>query len=203
MLHRRDLVSKGVSVRRPITLSALIIAGLLATGLSAWQQPADPKVIEVDRLADNLYLLRGGGGNTAAFITADGVVLVDSKLSGWGQALLEAVRTFTDKPVTTPIMDTNNGGSGVEYPATLEKASALSGIDTVITGHPGTATIAELREYAAFIRHFVTTMQEAKAGRTLDEAAAAWTVPSRFVGYVTPNVPHVRLNAEVVWKDTP
>lgn len=103
-----------------------------------------------------------------------------------------------------PIMDINNGGSGVQYPATLEKAAALSGVDTVITGHAATATLAELREYAAFIRHFVTTMQEAKkAGRTLDEAAAGWTVPSRFAGYATPHVPHVRLNAETIWKETP
>ena len=47
-------------------------------------------------------------------------------------------------------------------------------------------------------------MQAAKkAGQTLDGAAAAWTVPSRFAGYATPNVPHVRLNAETVWKETP
>ena len=41
-------------------------------------------VVEVERLEDNLFVLRGGGGNSAAFITSDGVVLVDTKLAGGG-----------------------------------------------------------------------------------------------------------------------
>ena len=30
-----------------------------------------PKVVEVEKLKDNLYVLKGGGGNTAVFVTAD------------------------------------------------------------------------------------------------------------------------------------
>ena len=109
-------------MRRLAILSSLIILGLAATGLSAWKQPDAPKVIEIEKLADNLYLLRGGGGNTAAFVTAEGVVLVDSKLPGWGQALLDAVKKVTDRPVTTVInththFDHTNGQ--VEFPATV------------------------------------------------------------------------------------
>ncbi len=43
------------------------------------------------------------GGNTAVFVTGKGVVLVDTKLPGWGQALLDRIKTVTDKPVTTII----------------------------------------------------------------------------------------------------
>ena len=40
-----------------------------------------------------------------------------------------------------PIMDKNNGGSGVEYSGTLAKAAAQSkGIDTIINGHNATTT---------------------------------------------------------------
>jgi hypothetical protein len=39
-----------------------------------------------------LYILSGGGGNTAAFVTAKGVVLVDTKLPGWGRPILEKLK---------------------------------------------------------------------------------------------------------------
>jgi hypothetical protein len=35
------------------------------------------------------------GGNVAVFITDTGVTLVDSKLAGWGQALLDKVKAVT------------------------------------------------------------------------------------------------------------
>ena len=57
----------------------------------------------VEKVKPNLYVLRGGGGNTAAFITDAGVVLVDTKLPGWGQPLVEKLKTITPKPVITII----------------------------------------------------------------------------------------------------
>ena len=68
-------------------------------------------------------MLRGGGGNTAAFITANGVVLVDTKMTGWGKPLLEKVKTLTDKPVTT-IINTHTHfdhvSGNIEFPATVD-----------------------------------------------------------------------------------
>ena len=46
---------------------------------------------------------RGAGGNTAVFATSTGVTLVDTKNPGWGQVLLDKVKSITDKPVTTVI----------------------------------------------------------------------------------------------------
>jgi glyoxylase-like metal-dependent hydrolase (beta-lactamase superfamily II) len=43
------------------------------------------------------------GGNTAVFVTERGVVIVDTKLPGWGQAILDRIKTITNKPVTTII----------------------------------------------------------------------------------------------------
>ena len=54
-------------------------------------------------MKDNLWVIRGGGGNTAVFVTATGVTLVDTKSPGWGQPLLDKIKTVTDKPVTTVI----------------------------------------------------------------------------------------------------
>ena len=87
-------------------LGTLVIAGALTVAVAA-QQPAPPpqpsvENLTVEKVKDNLFVIRGGnaGGNTAVFITAKGVTLVDTKIPGWGQALLDKVKTLTDKPVT-------------------------------------------------------------------------------------------------------
>lgn len=55
----------------------------------------------MERLADNVVIIRDDNdGNTAVFIRAGGVVLVDSKSLEAGQRLLEVLRTVTTKPVT-------------------------------------------------------------------------------------------------------
>ena len=332
-------------MKRAIVLGTLILVGTLSATVAALQQPAarqggargaappafgqeKPSVdaLMVEKVKDNLFVVRGGGGNTAAFITATGVVLVDTKLPGWGQPLIQKVKTFTDKPVSTiinthfhfdhasgnvefpatvevvthentktylekgqpvfgvedkagpnlftqnkgrglpkrtfrdtmtlgqgnerielryfgpahtggdafvifpahriahagdvfpnkglPIMDRNNGGSGIAYPETLEKAvKGLSGVDTIINGHTeAQSTMADLREYAAFMREFVDAVRAAKkAGRTTAQFAAEWKTPARFKGYLPvttegpgPNLSQAdfaRNNTRVVWDE--
>jgi cyclase len=72
-------------------------------GFQATAQPA-PKVIEVQKIRDNFYLLTGGGGNTSVFIAQDGVVVVDAKNPGWGSLLVEKIKSITDKPIKTVIL---------------------------------------------------------------------------------------------------
>ena len=107
-------------------LTALVAAGaasLQVTGLSG-QAPAEgPKVVELQKLKDNLYLLTGGGGNTAVFVTDLGVVLVDTKLAGWGQPILDKIKSVTNKPVTTIINTHAHGdhtGSNEFFPTSVE-----------------------------------------------------------------------------------
>jgi glyoxylase-like metal-dependent hydrolase (beta-lactamase superfamily II) len=113
---------------RSIVLGFLIASGTLFVALdpvpSSGQQPA-PMVIEVEKLKDNLFVLRGtgGGGNTAVFVTASGVVVVDTKNPGWGQPILDKIKTLTDKPVTTVINTHTHGdhtSGNVAFPATVE-----------------------------------------------------------------------------------
>src|SRR5207247_8659811 len=56
-------------------------------------------------------------------IAANGVVVVDTKNPGWGQPILEKIKTLTDKPVTT-IINTHTHGDhvsgNVEFPASVE-----------------------------------------------------------------------------------
>jgi cyclase len=304
-------------MRRGILLATLVVTGALTA--AAFQPPAargtQQRVVNVEKVNDNLYVMRGGGGNSAVFITASGVVVVDTKNPGWGQPLLDAIKTVTDKPVTTiinththgdhvsgnvefpatvdivthentkgnmeqmrpvtglqtgpqpnifkdnagkglpkrtfkdkmtigsgadqvdlyyfgrahtngdayivfpahrimhvgdtfptkdlPIMDANNGGSGVEYAATLTKAAGVPNVDTIINGHaPAQSTLADLKEYAAFIREFVTFVQTAKkSGKTIDEVVNTWTTPEKFTGY-NPKPARLRTDVEVIFSET-
>ena len=79
-------------MKRELILGMLIVAGGLAIAAAAQQAPApapSAAAIEVDKLRDNLFVLRGGGGNTAVFVQANGVTVVDTKNPGWGQPLLD------------------------------------------------------------------------------------------------------------------
>ena len=109
-------------MRRGLVLGTLLMFGtLVADGA---QQPADaPKVVEVEKVKDNLFVLRGGGGNTAVFVTAAGVTVVDAKNPGWGTPILEKIKTLTSKPVTMLINTHTHGdhvSGNVEFPASVE-----------------------------------------------------------------------------------
>src|SRR5947208_6502040 len=112
-------------MKRIILLSTLLSAGVLSIGIAAFQQPPAnaPKVVEVEKLRDNLYMLKGGGGNTAVFIRTDGITLVDTKNPGWGQPILDQVKKLSDKPVTQ-IINTHTHGDhvsgNVEMPVNVE-----------------------------------------------------------------------------------
>src|SRR5437867_10749257 len=97
-------------MRRGIVLGVLIAIGTLSLLAAGFQNPPAgqgrggaaqaPQPLEIQKVKDNLYMITGGGGNTAAFITDGGVVIVDTKLANWGQAILDKVRTVSDKPVS-------------------------------------------------------------------------------------------------------
>jgi glyoxylase-like metal-dependent hydrolase (beta-lactamase superfamily II) len=106
----------------------MVLGMLLAFGALAAvkaQPPAAnaPKVVEVEKVKDNLYVLRGGGGNTAVFVTANGVTVVDAKNPGWGQPILDKVKELTPKPITMLINTHTHGdhvSGNVEFPATVD-----------------------------------------------------------------------------------
>jgi len=105
-------------------LSAIVLAGLAVAGAAADEQrPRIPPTGAISQVRDNLYVIPGAGGNTTVFVTAGGVVLVDTKLPNNGGAILAQVRTVTDKPVTT-IINTHSHpdhiGSNEYFPATVE-----------------------------------------------------------------------------------
>ena len=299
-------------MRRVLLLGVLVVVGALSLSVTTRTQDGE-RVIEVEQVEDNLYVLRGGGGNSAAFITSNSVVLVDTKLAGWGQPLIDKIASITSRPITTiinththfdhvsgnvefpatvdivahetaarlmeewndvtgvgpappsvfaandnrglptqtfqdrmtlgsgddrvelyyfgpghtggdtfvvfpslgvmhagdmfpskgvPVMDKNNGGSGVQFADTLWGATSVPGIEKIITGHSSVMTPADLREYASFIGDFTTSAKFAKArGVSAEDFAARWQVPPRYTGYGRPSAERLAAYAQVVYDE--
>lgn len=122
-------------MQRNHMLVILLTLGALSSSAAARFQgvPAPTaKIRSIERVRDHLYWIPGGdaddrttwtGGNTAVFVTGKGVVLVDTMLAGWGQRILEQVRTVTTQPVTMIInthTHNDHSGSNTEFAATVE-----------------------------------------------------------------------------------
>ena len=115
-------------MRRVLVLGMVIVIGGLAT-LAAQPAANAPKVIEVEKVKDNLFVLRGGGGNTAVFVTANGVTVVDAKNPGWGAPILAKIKELTPKSVTMLINTHTHGdhvSGNVEFPASVEVVAQVN-----------------------------------------------------------------------------
>jgi cyclase len=125
-------------VKRLVVLGALLTAGALSMAAAAYQQPPQGlpapalAATKIEKVKDNLYIITGSdptnreafsGGNTGVFITDQGVVVVDTKLAGWGQVLLDKIRSVTNKPVTMIINTHTHGdhtGSNEAFGASVD-----------------------------------------------------------------------------------
>ena len=117
---------------RTACLAALTLAGVVLTAVTYQAQPERAPITGIQEVADNLYLLADSdpsdqttwtGGNVAIFVTGSGVLLVDTKLPGYGADILEHVRGVTDQPVTTIIhthTHFDHTGSTTEFPDTVQ-----------------------------------------------------------------------------------
>src|SRR2546422_4503159 len=112
-------------MKRTIVLCALLALSALSIVVAAQQGGGgqQARVVEAEKLKDNLWVLKGGGGNTAVFVTANGVLVVDAKNPGWGQPILDKIKELTNKPVTTLINTHTHGdhvSGNVEFPSTVD-----------------------------------------------------------------------------------
>jgi cyclase len=115
-----------------------VLAGLIAAGtlsvVAAGQQPAQRATLptSVEKVKDNLYIIGKSspvdrsqftGGNVGIFVTEGGVIVVDTKLAGYGPGIIELVKTVTNKPITTIINTHTHGdhtGSNDGFPTNVE-----------------------------------------------------------------------------------
>ena len=113
-------------MKRVTALGMLLAVGTLAVAATSGSAVQESRTVTVQSMdvRENLYVISGGGGHTAMLVTEDrGVVLVDTKLAGWGQSILETVQAITDQPVTTIINTHTHGdhvGGNADFPAAVE-----------------------------------------------------------------------------------
>src|SRR5690348_12971152 len=105
-------------MRRTIVLGVIVLGGVFTSAMLGAQQgappaggrqagagggggrgPGFPPVQAIEKVKNNLYLIQGQGGNTAVYVAQTGVVVVDTKLANNGQAILDQIKTVTDKPI--------------------------------------------------------------------------------------------------------
>ena len=109
-------------MKRIVVLTALIAVGALSYVVAQQPQSQD-KMVEVEKLKDNLFVLKGGGGNTTVFVQSNGITVVDTKNPGWGAPILAKIKELSPKPITTVINTHTHGdhvSGNVEFPATVE-----------------------------------------------------------------------------------
>jgi cyclase len=118
-------------MNRRVVLGAVIVAGGFGTFIAA-QQPARAVLPDLMQVKNNLYMIDASsptdrtmftGGNTAVLVTSTGVVIVDTKLAGYGPDILAKIRKVTDKPVTTIINTHTHGdhtGSNEGFPTSVD-----------------------------------------------------------------------------------
>src|SRR5262252_614493 len=109
---------------RSRVVPAIIVVSLAVAGAAARQQrPRIPPTGKINHVRHNLYVIPGAGGNTTVFVTPSGLVRLDTKLANNGEAILNQVRTVTDKPVSM-IVNTHSHpdhiGSNDYFPASVE-----------------------------------------------------------------------------------
>ena len=83
-------------MRRGVVLSALIAVGALSAGLTGQQQRAT--LPDLQKVKDNLYIIGASnpgagftGGNVSVLVTDNGVIVVDTKLAGYGPDILAKI----------------------------------------------------------------------------------------------------------------
>ena len=78
----------------------IAIALLLCTVAFAQQQPDFSKVeIKVTKVAGNVYMLEGMGGNIAVSAGDDGIVMVDAEYAPLADKIRAALKTVSERPV--------------------------------------------------------------------------------------------------------
>ncbi|MBL8290816.1 MAG: MBL fold metallo-hydrolase [Bryobacterales bacterium] len=86
------------SSRIRMTAVSLALSGLFLAWTQAPQAPAGNQ-LTIEKIADDLHVLVGSGGNVAVYTTNAGLILVDDKFERNVPEILEKVKTISDKPI--------------------------------------------------------------------------------------------------------
>ncbi|HVO09210.1 MAG TPA: MBL fold metallo-hydrolase [Vicinamibacteria bacterium] len=118
-------------MRRPCLAVACLSLALPALASAVQDADRFDKVqIKVSKVAGTVYLLEGAGGNIAASVGEDGVVLVDDQYAPLVEKIRAALKGVTDRPLRF-ILNTHYHGDHTGGNALLQKDAPVIAHDNV------------------------------------------------------------------------
>jgi len=83
------------------SLAVAVAVGLAGVAVTARAQQQDYSKVEikVTKVSGNVYFLEGAGGNIAASVGDDGIVIVDDQFAPLAEKIRAALKGITDKPL--------------------------------------------------------------------------------------------------------
>jgi glyoxylase-like metal-dependent hydrolase (beta-lactamase superfamily II) len=111
---------------------AISVAGLWLVGCMAAAQEQDFSKVQmkVSKVAGNVYMLEGAGGNIGASVGEDGIVIVDDQYAPLADKIQAALKGITDKPVRF-IINTHYHGDHTGGNAYFQKQAPIIAHDNV------------------------------------------------------------------------
>ncbi len=108
MMHREGiLMSKTMSIRLAVIF--LAIGSLWVAWTQQRKGAAQPAALSIEKVADDLHVIIGGGGNIGVLVTDEGVVLIDDKFDRDVENILAKVKSVTSQPVRYVINTHHHG----------------------------------------------------------------------------------------------
>src|SRR6516164_10752725 len=120
-----------------------VVAVVWCTGLFGQDQDFSKVQIKVSKVSGNIYMLEGAGGNIAASVGEDGIVIVDDEFAPLAEKIQAALKNLgiTDKPVRFVLNTHFHGdhtGGNVPFAASGATIIAQENVrKRLITGGPG------------------------------------------------------------------
>ncbi|MFT7901219.1 MBL fold metallo-hydrolase [Tenacibaculum ascidiaceicola] len=101
----------------------LLTTFFVILSFNAFSQQKEVKITS-EKLTENIYVLRGQGGNIGVFVGGSGVFMIDDQFAPLSKKILAAIKTITDKPITY-LVNTHWHGDHTGGNANFQKEGAV------------------------------------------------------------------------------
>ncbi|WP_440121141.1 MBL fold metallo-hydrolase [Tenacibaculum sp. Ill] len=105
------------------TSSLLLTAFFVILSFNAFSQQKEVKITS-EKLTENIYVLKGQGGNIGVFVEENGVFMIDDQFAPLSKKILAAIKTITDNPITY-LINTHWHGDHTGGNANFQKEGAV------------------------------------------------------------------------------
>jgi glyoxylase-like metal-dependent hydrolase (beta-lactamase superfamily II) len=119
------------------TFARIIATTLFLCGcwIAYTQSQRPPAKLTLNKVKPDLYEIEGDGGNVAAYVTSDGVILVDDKFEQDYDNIMANIKSVTSQPVKYVITThhhSDHSGGNVKFIASAEIISTLNARNNIV-----------------------------------------------------------------------